>query len=252
MTNPGLDDETLMAYADGELGGEEARAVEQAVANDEALAARVAMFKETRELARLAYEPDLNETLPEALLAGVNVQVAGARSGRGKVLELRKRPNPPEQPLLRRNMAMAASFAALAGVVVGYLVALGTASIEPQDLSLGSSVPLPLAEILSSALSGEERFVADMSGRVRLIATFRDPDGTLCREFGYTRADAAPLIAVSCRETGKWRLTFAVSASREDGAYVTASSEATVDAYLESIHAGPPLAESEERSVLSD
>jgi anti-sigma factor RsiW len=54
MNGHDFDDETLMAFADGELDEAAAARVERAIADDEALAARVALFMETRDQARAA------------------------------------------------------------------------------------------------------------------------------------------------------------------------------------------------------
>ena len=48
MTDQRFSDETLMAFADGELSEEDQRSVEQALEKDEALAARVAIFLDSR------------------------------------------------------------------------------------------------------------------------------------------------------------------------------------------------------------
>jgi hypothetical protein len=253
MTHPRHDDETLMAYADGELDPEEMRALERVVAEDQMLASRVAMFRETRNLARSAYEADLHDPVPGELLARVNARIAAARVEPHSVVHFPRRHDYADRAGSRWNMAMAASAAALAGLVAGYLisVAVGPVHGPPQGLGFGSFAPPAVAQILSTAGSGKEYTIADTSDRLHLTASFRDGDGLLCREFTYSRADAAPFVAVSCREGGKWRVTFAVSVPSEDGGYATASSTTTVDAYLESIQAGEPLSGNDERTALS-
>jgi anti-sigma factor RsiW len=52
-----FDDETLMAYADGELDGTARAAVEAAMAADAALAERVARHHELRRRLQAAFEP---------------------------------------------------------------------------------------------------------------------------------------------------------------------------------------------------
>lgn len=64
-----IDDETLMAYADGELSALETKRVEAAMAEDSALAARVARFRSVRRALRTAYDSVAAEPVPEHLRA---------------------------------------------------------------------------------------------------------------------------------------------------------------------------------------
>ena len=64
-------DETVMAYADGELDAASRAAVEAAMATDPQLAQRVARHRALRERLRAALRPVLDEPLPERLLEGV-------------------------------------------------------------------------------------------------------------------------------------------------------------------------------------
>lgn len=66
-----FDDETLMRYADGTAAAEDARALEAALPADAGLAARVATFRRTAELARAAMNEVLNEPVPQRLIDAV-------------------------------------------------------------------------------------------------------------------------------------------------------------------------------------
>jgi anti-sigma factor RsiW len=66
-----FDDETLMRYADGTAAADDARALEAALPADAGLAARVAMFRRTAELARAALNEVLNEPVPRRLVDAV-------------------------------------------------------------------------------------------------------------------------------------------------------------------------------------
>jgi anti-sigma factor RsiW len=63
-----LDDETLMAYADGELSPLEAKRVERAMADDPELARRVARFSATRRALKTAYDTVVSQPVPDHLL----------------------------------------------------------------------------------------------------------------------------------------------------------------------------------------
>lgn len=72
-----FDDETLMRYADGTAAAEDARALEAALPADASLAARVAMFRRTAELARAALNEVLHEPVPQRLVDAIaNAPVA--------------------------------------------------------------------------------------------------------------------------------------------------------------------------------
>jgi anti-sigma factor RsiW len=64
-----ITDEDLMAYADGELPPAEAKRIESAMAEDTALAARVARFRRVRRALRTAYDSVVSEPIPEHLRA---------------------------------------------------------------------------------------------------------------------------------------------------------------------------------------
>jgi hypothetical protein len=69
MTIP---DETLMAYADGELEPAQCAEVEAAMAADPAVAARVEQHRALRRKLNAAFDPILLETVPNALVATVH------------------------------------------------------------------------------------------------------------------------------------------------------------------------------------
>src|ERR1700682_3594714 len=82
MTIP---DETLMAYADGELDPAARAAVEAAMREDPQLEQRVAQHRALRQRVRAAYSAELSEGVPERLLTAAR----GGMSARGgKVVNL--------------------------------------------------------------------------------------------------------------------------------------------------------------------
>src|ERR1700722_7880641 len=120
MTIP---DETLMAYADGELDAAARAAVESAMREDPQIEARVAAHRTLRRKVQAAYSAELSEDIPERLLAAAR----GAESTRSKVVNLqdaravmeRKRARP-----LRAQWRTAGTIAAslVAGVGLGFFM----------------------------------------------------------------------------------------------------------------------------------
>ncbi len=66
-----IDDETLMAYADGALDAAAAARVAARAAGDRDTAARIAMFRQTGAMARAAFAPVLDEPVPARLVAAI-------------------------------------------------------------------------------------------------------------------------------------------------------------------------------------
>ena len=64
-------DEILMRFADGELDEATAARLERALAADDALMVRLALFTETRAASKAALQPLLDEPVPEKLRAAV-------------------------------------------------------------------------------------------------------------------------------------------------------------------------------------
>ncbi|PTQ74602.1 anti-sigma factor family protein [Celeribacter persicus] len=242
MTKPKLSDEILMAYADGELDSETSRAVEVAMQADSSVADRVALFGETKHILKQAALARSEAPLPQPLKAKIDRAFANAETAPEVIVPLRQRRKTEWQPL-----ALAASIALAIGLGGGLLL---SRTLTPQttvaDLAvLSTSV---VRATLNDLPSGAERHVA--GGVVRAIASFRDADGTLCREFEFD-GSARAHIAVACHSDDTWVLRFAVIADVASGGYAPASSHDALDAYLVSIDAGPPLSAESEADSLS-
>ncbi|NJN37321.1 MAG: hypothetical protein HC794_10110, partial [Nitrospiraceae bacterium] len=143
-----------MAYADGELDSPTMRAVEQAMAEDEALAERVAIFADTRQLARLALAPALNTPVPQALQNHVEALLAAASTGRiepGPTVETvatkpaqntgrRAAPSNDNAPRRWMELGMAASVALVLGF--GSASLLRAPSQAPAPVEVAVTPPL--------------------------------------------------------------------------------------------------------------
>ncbi|GLR54390.1 hypothetical protein KYK30_07420 [Shinella yambaruensis] len=245
MSKQAFDDETLMAFADGELDEARSLALEEALAEDEALAERLAVFLDSRRLVGDALKPLIDEPVPEALAASVRrmVQEAGEKTAppQDNVVSFPARPQPEAGRAAARRwlMPIAASLVALVTGVVGFTLG-----------RMGPSVPDAGAEI-AAALDREAsgRDVTLGTAVLHVVATFRDERGELCREYRLTQP-ASSTQTVACRQDGAWTTRLALTTPLAEG-YVPASAQETVDAYLASIQAGAPLSAEEERKALS-
>lgn len=227
-------DEELMAFADGAL--DEPRFTEIAVAleTDPALAERLEQLVVGGSAAKALYGPLADTPVPPELRDSVEAAIAAST-----VVPFR-RSAPRWMP-----MAIAAAVATLLVGPIAYLAGRGTGTAPL--IAVGQPVAPVLAAELGRLPSGAEVRLADAT--IRPIASFTDAASKLCREF---ELDAAlTTVAVACREADQWRVAIAIDAPPAGDGYAPASSLAALDAFLQSIEAGPPLSPTAEVEALT-
>ncbi|NKL06530.1 anti-sigma factor family protein [Rhizobium leguminosarum] len=241
MSKKDFDDETLMAFADGELDETQSRALEEALAGNEALCERLAVFLDSRQLVGDALKPLIDEPVPEALLASVRRMADEVRHQKPQDNVVSFRPKQQQQTMRRWLVPVAASLVAIVAGVVGF--ALGR--INPSASNSGAEI----AAVLDREVSGRDVTLSSPETVLHVVASFRDERGELCREYELKQPKSSTLT-VACRQNGAWATRLALTSAKADG-YVPASSQETIDAYLASIQAGAPLSPEEEREVLA-
>lgn len=246
MTPHDFSDETLMAYADGELDPAGKRAVEAAIAHDPALAERVALFAGTRDALATAARARPLDPLPAELAARVDRLIDVGPDDEARVVPF---PARPSRAAFFRPMAAAASIALVIGIGAGFLASRALDGEAADTLQIASLRHPEIAAALSAVPSGERRALGD--GEIAVIASFANVEGEFCREFEFDAADGTTVVSVACHAAGAWEPRFAVVAERGDGtSYAPASSLETLDAYLMAIGAEQPLAAAEEEAAL--
>lgn len=216
---PEISDETLMAFADGVLDEPLFSRVADAVEQDSELAHRLEALIRGGTLARRAYAPLLQPVSPE-LEARVRAAI-GRPQGLWRI----------DWPGWRWLTPVAAGMAAVAAVVLVLLVERGTPRSTHALDGFGGAALLAALDTLGS---GE--MLQDGETEIRIVATFDDGAGTLCREF-----ETPAHLVITCREEGDWALRLAVAGEGGGETYSPASGAAAVDAYLQSIGAGEPI-----------
>lgn len=221
-----ISDETLMAFADGELTGEERAAVEAALAQDEMLRARLAAHQRLGVRLSAAFDGALSEPVPERLVQAAPrapapvVDLAAARARKWSV---------------REWGAMAASVAAGLVLGVGFMG-------RPAPLIAAESGGLVARGALAHAL--ETQLASDAAGAVRIGLSFRDQGGAYCRTFDLTEAQTS---GMACRAGEGWSV--AMTAANPQSEIRTAGAGADVLAAVEARIAGDVLdAEAEARA----
>ncbi len=240
-------DETLMAFADGELDEKVVAKVEEAMASDALIAKRIAEFLRSRRLIRSAFPEETASAVSPELRAAVQAQIDRFEKPTDRQIlpEVQTVRSIPAAGKWRPRMALAASIAVLAVATSGYLVGRqGFQSPPPYSIS---QLPPEVSHMLSESLSGQEQ---DLSfGRIRVISTFRMADGSLCREFKL-QASSGTSEAVACRDHD-WMITFALTTTATNATYVPSGGEDLMAGYLQNVGAGEPLLGNSEIEALN-
>ena len=253
-------DDTLMAYADGELADPPRGAVERALAADAALRARVEAMQAQRARLSAAFAPVLEEPMPQHLLdllqpAGAATAAAPAVASLDAHRAARQQANAAATEQARERAAAtprtaAASWARwggmaaalLLGVMLGTQLDRGGPGIGLRDGKLVAGGPI--GEALSAQLAGAPAAGAPVSVQL----SFVDKTGRYCRTFS-----TATLAGLACRDGAQWgvqTLAAADSAAQPTGMRQAASAlpRAVLDAVDAQI-AGPTLDAAGERAA---
>ena len=207
-----IDEQSLMAYADGELDGARRGEIEALIAKDPALAARVAAQRALRARLAGAFAEALSEPVPEHLVQAVT---ASAPPAIDLAAERARRRGPAWWTY---GAAMAACL--VLGVFVGGLLGSTTPAIASRDgvlVAQGS-----LAEALANQIAAEPGAGARP---VKVGLSLRTAEGVYCRTFRI--ASERPTAGLACREPQAWtvRLAVAVAPQVGQGTYSTAATE---------------------------
>lgn len=249
-----FDDETLMAFADGELDELTARRVDRAMAEDEAIAARVALFRASRAKVRDAMAPLANEPVPPDLQLSVAAMIERDREARqaseaassgvvqiGEIRQARRRAPAWLMPI-------AAMLVLTVGGTGGYFAG---SMLQPATPAEFASLDDPaIIRALSEIPSGKAMDVPGTGRQIEPVLSFRLEDGTLCREYKLRQADDKGIVSIACLEKDRWKTHLLMASTRVEEGFVPAGSAETIDAYLASIHAGVPLDGDAEDAVL--
>ncbi len=143
--------------------------------------------------------------------------------------------------------ALAASLALAVGLWSG--ARLGTTT--PADTAPGiAALAAPgLGAALAELASGQRRALPD-GAEIAAVASFRDPDGTFCREFEVTGDPGDTLVSVACHDGLAWNVRFALAAPANTGGYAPASSIEALEVWIEISGMGDPLTREDEATAL--
>ncbi|HKT71815.1 MAG TPA: hypothetical protein VJQ47_02930 [Steroidobacteraceae bacterium] len=236
-------DETLMAYADGELDAQTRATIEAALATDPEVAAIVARHRALREQLRATFDPVLEEQVPDRLAT-----IARTAPTRRETNVIPLRPKAVRRWDWAHGGAVAASL--VLGILAGQLVHRGPDSgpVATRDGLLVAGTTLSAA--LSSQLTSDQPREAP----IQIGVSFRAKSGGFCRSFLWRGPSS--LAGLACHDRDGWRMEMLMPASAvtgADGGYRQASSampRAILQAVDERIE-GEPLDAHGEREASS-
>jgi hypothetical protein len=234
-------DEELMAYADGELDDTRRQQIQDAINRDPEIARRVASHRALRESLRAGFDPVLQESVPDRLIAmarsrphepqpdagsGTPAPQSDARSNvvplRGHHAPVRSRP---------KWIALAASF------ILGALaLQLGLHFLRyPIYTARGQILT---SETLQHALSNQLANTSSNPESLKIGVSFLSKGGQYCRTF-----QLQSLAGLACNEAGTWNVQVLAQTSTHDSEYRQAGSNipaAVMQSVTDTI-AGDPL-----------
>jgi hypothetical protein len=236
------DDETLMAYADGELDERRRAEISAAMEQDPELARRVEKHRVLRAEVAGAFATLINQPVPERLRAAAQPPRSAEPESRGNVVRFPARGNPPPAPWRGREWtAMAAS------LVLGVMLAWRFLAPDGGEIATRDGVLMARGE-LAAALNTQLASSQPDDAPVLIGLTFKASDGGYCRSF-VSRATSTAGLA--CRSDEDWRITTTQSVNVPDGNLRQAASAMppTVLQAIESSRMDQPLDAAEERAA---
>lgn len=199
-------DETLMAYADGEVDADTRRQIEAAMALDPTIAERVAKHRALRMDLGAAFGGVLDEPVPSRLLDAANSSPASSRSA--TVTDLSAARAAKSGGKKTGTWAWPQWTAIAASLLIGVLA--GRSALQPSQSGMFASTrggivaTGDLSAALDNQLSG-----TSADANVRIGLSFRSKGGNYCRSFA-----AGSAAGFACHEDAQWR----VRALQEAGA----------------------------------
>lgn len=234
-----IDREMLAAYADGELGPEDAARVEEAMAADPALADEVAAHRALGGTLRGHFAPILDMPVPDRLTALLDtppnvVDLAAARKAKE---EKEKEPKRFTLPRWAMGGAIAASLA-LGLVIGGQLPSDSPFTVDHGQLVADGTLDKALNTQLASAQGGD--------APVHILISFRTQDGRYCRGF-----DSGGTAGIACRTGDSWHIIKTEAGETASTAHYrqAGSASASIMAAAQEMAAGDALDAEAERAA---
>ena len=246
------DDQTLIAYLDGELDSQQREALEAALQHDPALQARLAALQDSDERIKAHFDAVLEEPVPAHLLALLEDEAAGTSSGAVTGQGASSTGASWSEQLMEllgfngwRGWG-AVTAALLAGVLIGQMP---RQAADDAIWLVGADGYYAAAE-LASALETQASGVSESS--IQVTMSYREDGGGYCRSFVWS-AVAQPLAGAACRTDAGWRMQVLSPLAPEQAADYRLAGSALPPAVRSQIEAqidGAPLSAEQEQLLM--
>jgi hypothetical protein len=226
----------LSAYLDGELPAQDLRDVRAALANDPALAARLAALQSVNDLV-MRHAKALDATPLPASILSLFQTADQADAGREPSVTNSNTAKIVQGPWQRWSRHAGAQLALAASLVLALGLALNNL-LDPAQPELPALTAY--ADVLDGSPSGA---AVPMNGATLINRfSFRDQDGRYCRQYQLSTATSGS-ENVACRTEQGWTLaaTLPVPVQATPDAYQPASSSPELNAVLDRMMQGAAL-----------
>lgn len=201
-----FDEETLMAYADGELDASTRAAIEAAMVTDVGVARRIAVHRELRTRLGNVFAPVLQEPVPERLLASIQKPTDSMATAKVTVLDDARKAR--LESVSRRAWSWPEWGSIAASLLVGIAVSRLFVPSAPVVMRDGE---LYARGTLASSLSEQLASTQTDTAPVRIGISFRNRSGEYCRTF-QTNA-ATSLAGLACQRDTGWRVQMLIESA---------------------------------------
>lgn len=232
-----ISDETLLAYIDDRLDADARAAIDETLAGDPALSRDVAERRALILALRAAFDPVLDEPVPERLIRAARgtpetrvaspAPVFAEATAPTKALPAAGAAGPSSRPERRprRRQSWRAGAALAASLIIGIVVGRATEKIPAlREAALDHGIVA--GSDLSRALTRQLASTQAADAPIKIGLSFRSRSGQYCRTFDITAERAAGL---ACKGDEAWQVKVLTTATAPPGgaagAYRQAASE---------------------------
>jgi anti-sigma factor RsiW len=236
-----ISDETLMAYADGELNGPARAAVEIALLENPELAKRVAQHLALRQRVHLAYSSELSDPVPERLLTAAG---RSAKAPADNVVNMRDARDSKARAALAsapRKTGWRPLGAIAASVIIGFGLGYAIRQQTSTPFVRGADGAMVAGNQLAATLSNQLTAEQGPQSSAHMGVSFLAKSGEYCRTFSLSGAVAPSGLA--CHHGREWRIDTLSQTDANTATYRTAGS-ALLPAVLKAVEeriSGEPL-----------
>lgn len=222
--------ETIAAYLDGSLTGDERLRFEAEMQADAKLAAEVKQWQANDAMLRAAF-PIAEGGVDAAMLSRLGLA------------------EPKKLPIAANDNRWSWGRIGLAGGAIAASLAVAMVLLQPSAKGLADDEQFQIA--MESLPSGQTMNLAS-GDPISPVLTFRARDGHYCREFAGSRVGGG----IACRSDGKWKIEVSTSHGADTGnsneiRTAAGSDPAALDATLERLGASDPLNSENEKGLIS-